>query len=562
MHFHHINHVWAYLIIDSLKQAGVNHICIAPGSRSTPLTLAAAKENIECHLHFDERALGFMALGLAKRSKHLVAIITTSGTAVANLYPAVIEASLTQVPLLVLSADRPPELINCGANQAIEQQGIFADYPCFQVNLGVPSRDRSAVWLIEQVQQAIDHSLYGPVHLNCMFAEPLYPDDKLSDYSDYLAELSEITVEQNENEAVRQTQADERDFWQQQRQQKGIVIVGQMSSAAEAQQLAEFASQMNWPLLPDLQSQLAGHAEAIQHYDLLLKRADFTDKLNEAKVIVQFGARLISKRLGQFIKQFQGVYWQIDPAPIKLDPLNKARRFYQGAQQWLEIHPTAAIDERWLQGLQVDEAMLSELLNRYLSANSLTELAVAHRLPRLLPEHSVLFVGNSMPARLFDMLGQAYPAGIEVYTNRGASGIDGLLATAVGIAKVSTEAVTLVIGDISLLHDLNSLYLASQADNLVIILLNNDGGSIFNMLPVPNEVRQEFYQLPHNSHFAASCEQFDLRYLQARDWPDFVRCYQSAQQAQAAVLIEVTVPNQESAQLLNELGEAIAAHAF
>ena len=169
---------WASLLIEELYRLGLRHLCIAPGSRSAPLTLAAANHNgMRCHLHFDERGLGFFALGLAKGLHQPVAIITTSGTAVANLYPAVIEARLTRVPLLVLSADRPAELIDCGANQAITQPGIFASYPVFQQSLPAPELRLDPRFLLGSVDHAWQQLTMatGPVHLNCPFAEPFYP---------------------------------------------------------------------------------------------------------------------------------------------------------------------------------------------------------------------------------------------------------------------------------------------------------------------------------------------------------------------------------------------------
>ena len=169
-----LNLIWGALILEELARLGVQHVCMAPGSRSTPLTLAAAQQTkLQRHLHFDERGLGFMALGLAKASRAPVAIITTSGTAVANLYPAIVEAWLTHVPLIVLSGDRPPELLGCGANQAIVQPGIFANYAT-QVNLPTPDTHIAPQALLTTVDEAVANQT-RPVHINCMYREPLYP---------------------------------------------------------------------------------------------------------------------------------------------------------------------------------------------------------------------------------------------------------------------------------------------------------------------------------------------------------------------------------------------------
>ncbi|SUP91233.1 2-succinyl-5-enolpyruvyl-6-hydroxy-3-cyclohexene-1-carboxylate synthase [Yersinia pseudotuberculosis] len=169
------NRRWAALLLEALTRHGVRHICIAPGSRSTPLTLAAAANpSLVCHTHFDERGLGHLALGLAKASTEPVAVIVTSGTAVANLYPALIEAGLTGERLILLTADRPPELIDCGANQAIRQQGLFASHPTLSVNLPRPTPDISARWLVSTLDSAMAQLQHGALHINCPFAEPLY----------------------------------------------------------------------------------------------------------------------------------------------------------------------------------------------------------------------------------------------------------------------------------------------------------------------------------------------------------------------------------------------------
>ncbi len=184
------NHVWSSLLLEELFRLGVRDLVLAPGSRSAPLTMAAAAhQGFRRHLHFDERGLGFMALGLAKGRNRPVAVIMTSGTAVANLWPAVAEAQLTGVPLIILSADRPHELIDNGANQAIDQQGIFGRYPVYQQNLPSPTPTIPAAFVLSSVDQALAKQALTPgvVHFNCMYPEPLYPGEHYQDFSDYLA---------------------------------------------------------------------------------------------------------------------------------------------------------------------------------------------------------------------------------------------------------------------------------------------------------------------------------------------------------------------------------------
>lgn len=174
------NRRWAELLLEALTRHGLRHICIAPGSRSTPLTIAAAANNkLICHTHFDERGLGHLALGLSKASREPVAVIVTSGTAVANLYPSLIEASLTGERVVFLTADRPPELMDCGANQAIRQNGIFASHPCQTISLPRPTVDIPASWLVSVIDHNMANLRHGALHINCPFAEPLYGNEEL-----------------------------------------------------------------------------------------------------------------------------------------------------------------------------------------------------------------------------------------------------------------------------------------------------------------------------------------------------------------------------------------------
>ncbi|EFA6165313.1 2-succinyl-5-enolpyruvyl-6-hydroxy-3-cyclohexene-1-carboxylic-acid synthase, partial [Escherichia coli] len=240
------NRRWAAVILEALTRHGVRHICIAPGSRSTPLTLAAAENSTFIHhTHFDERGLGHLALGLAKVSKQPVAVIVTSGTAVANLYPALIEAGLTGEKLILLTADRPPELIDCGANQAIRQPGMFASHPTHSISLPRPTRDIPARWLVSTIDHALGTLHAGGVHINCPFAEPLYGemDDTGLSWQQRLGDWWQDDKPWL-REAPRLESEKQRDwfFW---RQKRGVVVAGRMS-AEEGKKVALWAQTLGW----------------------------------------------------------------------------------------------------------------------------------------------------------------------------------------------------------------------------------------------------------------------------------------------------------------------------
>lgn len=224
------NRRWAELLLEALTRHGVRHICIAPGSRSTPLTLAAAEHGaLICHTHFDERGLGHLALGLAKAAAEPVAVVVTSGTAAANLYPAIVEAGLTGERLIVLTADRPPELIDCGANQAIRQHGLYASHPALALNLPRPTADIPARWLVSTLDSAMAQLTHGVLHINCPFAEPLYGADDEAAYRDWLTALGDWWRHREPwlREMRRTTLAQQPD-WDEWRRKRGVVIVGQV----------------------------------------------------------------------------------------------------------------------------------------------------------------------------------------------------------------------------------------------------------------------------------------------------------------------------------------------
>ena len=555
------NHVWSSLLLEELHRLGVRDIALASGSRSAPLTMAAAAHpGFRRHLHFDERGLGFMALGLAKGSGRPVAVIMTSGTAVANLWPAVAEAQLTGVPLIILSADRPPELIDNGANQAIDQQGIFGRYPVHQQNLPSPTPSIPAAFVLSSVDQALAKQALtpGPVHFNCMYPEPLYPGEAYLDFSDYLAPLGDWLHSsepwspwlQGEQHCPHQPD------WDELQGKRGVIIAGRIQDPAEAQRVAQLAERLGWPLLADLQSQIRFDSRNLIHMDLALQNSSFVTELARAEVLLQFGARLISKRLGQFIKQHPWQdYWLVDPQPARLDPdYRLRRRLVCTPRAFATAHPVNHRHLPWHRLAERQQGISQQVRS---ACDRFSELGVCHRLNRLI--QGQLFVGNSMPARLMDMLGETGTGPSRVMTNRGASGIDGLIATAFGFSLSRDEPTTLLLGDLSALHDLNSLALLGKGSRpLVIILLNNDGGSIFRMLPVPtrDSLLETYYCLPHGLHFEHAAAMFGLHYRTPTTLDAFERDYAAALK-NGVTLIEIKVPSSEVAEDLKALGAAI-----
>lgn len=539
------NRRWATVLLETLTRHGIRHICIAPGSRSAPLALAAAaSDKWMCHTHFDERGLGFLALGLAKTTHQPVAIIVTSGTAVANLLPALVEAHLTGEKLVAITADRPPELIHCGANQAIEQTGIFAPHVSAALNLPRPSPSIPARWLVSAVDTLLAQQQHGGVHINCPFAEPLYGEDS----DDFLPWQDELGSWWHSNEPwLRYAQQDHQPTesdWTQWREKRGVVIVGRVS-APQGRKLAAWAATLGWPLLGDVVSQTG---QPLPCAALWLAHPLAQQALAEAQIVVQFGGSLTGKNLLNYQSHCQAdTYWLVDELPGQRHPGSVGgRRIQAGITDWLDRHPP--VEQRaWCPQL----AQLAETTRHYLQQHlyQFGEAQLAHRLDALLPENGALFIGNSLSIRLVDAFAQL-PAGYPLYCNRGASGIDGLLATAAGVQRGTGQPLLILLGDLSALYDLNSLALLQQASAPVVVLVvNNQGGQIFSMLPTPRSERERFFTMPPQVDFRHAAALFGLHYAQPDSW-------QALQQAVAqgftagVTLIEVVTNGDEGVQTL------------
>lgn len=543
------NRRWAAVILEALTRHGVRHICIAPGSRSTPLTLAAAENRTFIHhTHFDERGLGHLALGLAKVSRQPVAIIVTSGTAVANLYPALIEAGLTGEKIILLTADRPPELIDCGANQAIRQAGMFATHPSYTLSLPRPSQDIPARWLVSSVDNALGSLHSGGVHINCPFAEPLYGemDDTGVTWQEALGDWW-----QSDKPWLRESlhlESDKQRDWFFWRQKRGVVIAGRMS-AEEGKRVAEWANMLGWPLISDVLSQTG---QPLPCADLWLGNAAAVNELAQAQIVVQLGSSLTGKRLLQWQAACEpDEYWLVDNLTGRLDPAHhRGRRLVCEVERWLELHP-AEKRAPWCSDIPQLSAQAWDAVTAV--SEKFGEAQLAHRIRHYLPEQGQLFVGNSLVVRLIDALSQL-PAGYPVYSNRGASGIDGLISTAAGVQRASAKSTLAIVGDLSALYDLNALALLRNVSApFVLIVVNNNGGQIFSLLPTPVEERERFYAMPQNVHFEHAAKMFGLNYHQPQDWAALEAALKNAWRTPSTTVIELVVNDTDGAQTLQHL---------
>jgi len=553
------NAYWATSLISTLYHSGICHFCIAPGSRSAPLALAlfeakSSLGDIRLHTHFDERGLAFFALGLSKVSHSPVAIITTSGTAVANLHPAVIEAYETNSPLVILAADRPDALINCGANQAIQQKNIFGDNVQFSTCLISPKNEDELHAQQQSLRTALqthglDMARQGPLHINCQFDEPLYDRPSLdyekifSAYKAVNSQTPEHPKRLNADLSRLQTSLEQTSL----KLSKGLIILGALTPAQQVA-LSPWLAQVNCPIVADINSQfrLSHLNNLIGYADLLLLNQE--SDLFDCDYIVQFGARLVSKRLNQYLQRFTGQYFLILESEKSLDPTRKAQTIVTPYHHICEALVPSSITHLGLEIFRRQNQIIEKKITQAFET-PWNEAAICIDLVNALVENTALFAGNSLAIRMLDSFSPMSPHSIHVYSNRGASGIDGLIASSIALAHGQYEQVVLVIGDTAFLHDLNSLSLIQKSPiPIKILILNNNGGGIFGLLPAAKEAAFEsLFLMPHNLQFEHIAQQFNVLYQQVSSRGALQDSVQSFCACPQSHILECTIPKQSTA---------------
>ena len=572
-----LNHLWATLVIEELVRSGVVTYCIAPGSRSAPLTVAVARHNRASGIvHFDERGAAFHALGYGRATNTPAAIVTTSGSALANVWPAVVEASLDHVPLLVLSGDRPPELQDAGANQTMDQVKFFGGFVQWAASLPCPSTSIDPAMVLTTVDQAVSRCrgpVRGAVHINFMLREPLAPTGEHACFDSYLTPVRRWTESgrpytQFGSAVVHPTRELLNDisaavgFGT-----RGIVVAGRLAGSAERRAVSGLAASLGWPLLPDITSGLrldSTARTAVHRYETLLGSEAFMQR-HPVDTVLQIGGRLTSKRL---LKRLESGapehYVLIDDQPERHDPAHRVTQRHRLPVttfcEALRGIVGAVGDAGWLESWQTASELAEARFNAVLSQrHAVSEPGIAWFVSRCIGAGEGLFLASSMPIRDMGTYGCARDEPVEVGANRGASGIDGTIAAAAGFARGLGKPVTLVTGDLAMLHDLNSLGLLRSLETpMVIVLLNNDGGGIFSFLPIVeiSDVFEDYFGTPHGMTFEHAAALFGLDYARPSTIDEFVADYESARRRSGATLIEVQTRRQENRDLQMSLQEA------
>ncbi|MBI4299683.1 MAG: 2-succinyl-5-enolpyruvyl-6-hydroxy-3-cyclohexene-1-carboxylic-acid synthase [Chloroflexi bacterium] len=585
MGFENRNYAFASAFVDELARSGLRHVCICPGSRSSPLTISFSRHpGIKTWMHLDERSSSFFALGMARYLGQPVALVCSSGTAAANFFPAVVEARYSGVPLLALTADRPPELLDWGALQTIDQTRIYGSHAKWSVNVPTPEVTPALMAFVRSMAArafaTAAEAPAGPVHVNFPFREPLEPASVPADFAASVASQSYAhsgrpggvpfvsAVPARRAPDGKQVEGLARRLAS---VEQGLIVCGPQADVGLAEAVSALAQRLDYPVLADCLSQVRcgphDRDVVIDCYDAFIRDAEVAESL-VPKVVIRFGALPVSKPLTQYLERHRSAHhilvdeengwrdpfhltsevWHVDSVEF-CEKLASALEGKRAPREW---------SGRWR---RLREAARDAIARELAGFGDLFEGKVFSELAQLIPEEAVLFVGNSMPVRDMDTFFPSTDRRIRFMANRGASGIDGVVSTALGTSAASGR-VMLVLGDLSFYHDMNGL-LAARAFglNATIIVINNNGGGIFSFLPQAayEEVFEPYFGTPHGLTFRSAAELYGLRYRLVEDWPQFREALQESLTSAGTTLIEVPGDRKENVVLHRRIWAAVAA---
>jgi 2-succinyl-5-enolpyruvyl-6-hydroxy-3-cyclohexene-1-carboxylate synthase len=576
-------HVLLRAFVDELARCGMRAACTSPGSRCAPLILTLASEpRVRCFSHVDERCSAFFALGLAKASGLPVAVACTSGTAAAELLPAAIEAQQARVPLLLLTADRPPELRDTGAGQTIDQLKLFGDAAKWFFEVGThdasPPRVRWMRTLACRAYWKAIEGRPGVVHLNFPLREPLVCEEALPADRSARREgrpyVRRARGRPSDGEAMRSL------YELAASSARGVVVAGrderggrQPLGPTDPRSLGEaaaaFAAAAGWPVLADPLSGARRGGAAVAHYDPLLRDETFASSV-QPEVVIRVGDLPTSKPLREWLAGLDGARqvaldvegsWQ-DPAAVLSDSL--ALDPATALSELATVPP--APDDDWLALWRSADERAAAAILAALGDGGLSEPAVAAELGVLLPDVATLFVASSMPVRDIETFWPIRPDPPRVLCNRGANGIDGIVSSAFGAAADGLGPVVLLIGDVALAHDIGGLLAARRLQlKLTIVLLDNGGGGIFDFLPVsraPMALADDAYArhiaTPTGLDFAAAASLYGLEHERAGELSELRSALERSLAREGSSIVEVRTDRAENVALHERVWEAVS----
>jgi len=573
-------HVMLRAFVDELARCGMRAACTSPGSRNAPLVLAlAGSPHLETYSHIDERAAGFFALGWAKRLGGPVAVACTSGTAAAELLPAAVEAREARVPLLLLTADRPAELRENGAGQAVDQVKMYGSAAkwFFEVELPAQADEAALRWIRTLACRAYASTLEGrpgAVHLNFPLREPLVPDGDLPAdatgrpaRAPYVERLAAPRAGGSPQRRLEELAGGAR---------RPLIVAGRSERTGIAARTEDLARK-GWPVLADPMSWARRGPAAVAHYDALLRDSGFAAG-TRPDFVLRIGDLPVSRPLRTWLAGLDGVpQVSLDPEAAWQDPA----AVLCGS---LDLDPERAVDALpdapeagWLASWRAADERAGAALGEVLGGEELTEPRVAAELSCLRAGEAILFVASSMPVRDVESVWPALDAPAQVLCNRGANGIDGTVSAAFGAAAAARHAdlgeqVVLLIGDVALAHDLGGLLASSRLDlKLTIVLVDNEGGGIFDFLPVSrapharNETGdgEDLYTrhvaTPTGLDFAQAAALYGLHHERVTSGSGFRAALQQALARPGSGIIEVPSDRERNVAVHARMWDAVAA---
>jgi 2-succinyl-5-enolpyruvyl-6-hydroxy-3-cyclohexene-1-carboxylate synthase len=539
-----LNYLWSKFFVNQLALYGLKYVCISPGSRSTPLTTAFAEnKRIKKFVIVDERSSAFFALGLAKQTGKPVALVTTSGTATANLYPAIIEAFKQRVPLIICTTDRPEYLRETGANQTINQKDLYKNHIRYSEDLALPKLSINSFTNLQRVvEKAFTTAIaknVGPVHLNFQFEKPLEKSiDNIEVEDKFSKNLKELfspplpfspTPILPLSVSTKKTDNTKEVLKKINSTQKGLIIVGWDSyQSSFTNKLIKLSQKTGYPILADGASGIFLRSEnnnIIVNHQAFLRSAKFVNSYSPY-LIIQFGNAPTSNTMLDFIKNSSCYKITVNAFGDRKDsgfPHHKILKANPNdfCDEVINILQKES-DKSYLRIYQRADRVVEEFKAKFFKTlKPADEIGVVNQVIETLPEKSNLFISNSLPIRDLEFFKSKTNKKINLFVNRGASGIDGINSTAAGIAAASKQPTVLITGDLSFFHDTNGLHtIFKYKIPLTIILINNGGGAIFGMLPIAKEKRNfdDYFLTPLNLDFSKLIKTYKGKYYSIKSF--------------------------------------------
>lgn len=534
----------AQSIIEICKAKGLQHIVISPGSRNAPLTIGFTNNpTFTCYSIADERCAAFFAMGIAQQIQKPVAVVCTSGSALLNYYPAVAEAFYNQIPLVIISADRPHDKIDIGDGQTIRQENVFSNHILYGANLTEEASEENDFKIQEALFLAVAKK--GPVHINAPFEEPLYETVEEPTVKPSLIELFPEAGESiNYGEFV--------DVWN--KSAKKLILLGGNYPDEIAQEYLDQLGNDNSVVVMTEVTSNAHHPNFISNIDTIItpfSDEDFKDF--QPDLLVTLGGMIVSKRIKAFLRKYRPKqHWHIDELRAYNTFGCLSQHFELNANSFFVdfLPKTIRIESDYREKILKIRDFRSEMHKAYLGKIQFSDLKVFEAILQRLPKNSQLQISNSSPIRY----AQLFPIdkSIEVYCNRGTSGIDGSTTTAIGAAVASEKQVNFITGDISFFYDSNALWNNYIPKNFKIILINNGGGGIFRILPGHQETEtfNKYFETSHQLTAEHLSKMYGFEYITARSNDEVTANWDLFESAEKPVVFEIFTPEKENNKIL------------